>query len=157
MNGESAEPPQSGENEDGATTEKKTENRRVRVTDDELRAYNPQESDVSSELFQMGHDLNVEEENKAKEESTDKDMTFYCLSLCDSILTGLRESFDRVPFTIRAMLKMLVLRARSRKNHIGTLDCSKHGKQRILLKDDEVYMLAELLVGCWLNTGFRNP
>jgi len=28
---------------------------------------------------------------------------------------------------------------------------------RISLEDDEIHMLTEILIGGWLNTGFRNP
>ena len=33
----------------------------------------------------------------------------------------------------------------------------KCDRKTIELEDDDIHMLAEILIGGWLNTGFRNP
>ena len=106
----------------------------------------------------------AEEEEKAPNQNK-KDITSYCLNLCHSVFKSLVSTCERVPFKIRAILKMLVIRSRkldSQLNHDdqfekSKLDCRTEGEQHIMLKDSEIFMISELLVGCWLNTGFRNP
>jgi hypothetical protein len=52
-----------------------------------------------------------------------------------------------VPFNIRALLKILIIRSR------GLDDFNA----KIKLDCDEVHMLADILIAGWLNTGYRNP
>jgi len=51
------------------------------------------------------------------------------------------------------MLRVLVENSRMMLGR--KLDPNK--QNRIKLEDDEIHMLAEILIGGWLNTGFRNP
>ena len=66
-----------------------------------------------------------------------------------------------MPYTIRAMMRILVERAEqctSQKE--GKSEKEKDHRQprgRVRLERNQIYMLADILMGCWLNTGFRNP
>ena len=54
-------------------------------------------------------------------------------------------------------MRVLIIKSRIKPGQ--KLDPSKHTQEhgRIYLEDDEIHMLAEILIGGWLNTGFRNP
>lgn len=54
---------------------------------------------------------------------------------------------QKIPFAIRAMLRIILIRTR------GLTDFN----QRISVESHEVALLAQILVGGWLNTGQRNP
>ena len=53
---------------------------------------------------------------------------------------------NKIPFSIRAMMKILILKSR------GITDY----KTKIKIVDDEIRMLANFIVAGWLNTGYRN-
>ena len=53
---------------------------------------------------------------------------------------------------MRFMLKCLIIQSRLKPNQ-PKQDYSK----KITITDDEVPLLAEMLIGSWLNIGFRNP
>lgn len=57
------------------------------------------------------------------------------------------------------MLRVLIEKSRIKAGQKP--DPNKHKntqeQNRIYLEDDEIHMLAEILIGGWLNTGFRNP
>jgi len=51
------------------------------------------------------------------------------------------------------MLRVIVEKSRmmvGRKLNLGK-------QNRVPLEDDEIHMIAEILIGGWINTGFRNP
>jgi hypothetical protein len=54
---------------------------------------------------------------------------------------------QKIPFAIRAMLKMLVMRARG---------IDDYAFKKFKLEPDDCYFLAEILIAGWLNQGFRN-
>lgn len=54
---------------------------------------------------------------------------------------------QKIPFAIRAMLRIILIRSR------GINDFN----QRISVESHEVCLLAQILIGGWLNTGQRNP
>lgn len=68
-----------------------------------------------------------------------------------------------MPYTLRAMMKILVMKSVSVAHPSGSDDHrqttssqdSLRGKTK--LGRNQIYMLADLMIGCWLNTGFRNP
>lgn len=54
---------------------------------------------------------------------------------------------DKIPLAIRAMLRIILLRSR------GVVDFNVN----VAVESHEIALLAQILVGCWLNTGQRNP
>lgn len=54
---------------------------------------------------------------------------------------------DRTPFVIRAMMKIIILKAR------GVSDV----KSKMDITPAEVRLLSDFVIAGWLNTGFRNP
>ena len=53
----------------------------------------------------------------------------------------------KIPFAIRAMLRIILVRSR------GINDFN----YRLRLEAEEVNMMSQILIGGWLNTGYRNP
>ena len=53
----------------------------------------------------------------------------------------------KIPFAIKAMLKILLIKSRGGKDF------------NIKLKPDasEIHLMAEILIAGWLNIGYRNP
>ena len=56
-----------------------------------------------------------------------------------------------MPYAIRAMMRIMVMQS---KSHTGQM---QQKETKLKLENNEIYMLADILIGCWLNTGFRNP
>jgi hypothetical protein len=63
-------------------------------------------------------------------------------------------STDKMPYTIRAMMRIIVMQSKKLARQDGPTRKTESGK--IKLETSEIYMLADILIGCWLNTGFRN-
>ena len=49
------------------------------------------------------------------------------------------------------MMRIMVMQS---KNYTGQ---TQQKETKLKLENNEIYMLADILIGCWLNTGFRNP
>lgn len=54
---------------------------------------------------------------------------------------------NKIPFSIRAMLKILIIRSRGGENY----------NIKVKPSNDEIYLLAQILIAGWLNVGYRNP
>lgn len=62
-------------------------------------------------------------------------------------INKLLYTYNKTPFVLRGMMKILVLRSR------GISDL----KVKIELSQSEVRMLCDFFIAGWLNTGYRNP
>jgi hypothetical protein len=76
-----------------------------------------------------------------------KDLTYHIKLLVQKTIDKLLFSYNKTPFTLRAIMKILVLRSR------GLSDL----KVKINLSSSEVQMLSNIFIAGWLNTGYRNP
>ena len=54
---------------------------------------------------------------------------------------------NKIPFSIRAMLKILIIRSRGGENF----------KIKVKPNHDEINLLAQILIAGWMNVGYRNP
>ena len=88
----------------------------------------------------------------------DKDLTEVCKGIVHQVLKSLVISTDLMPYTLRAMMKILVMKSEG-VAHPGEARTSPmdQPKNKPKLGRNQIYMLADLMIGCWLNTGFRNP
>jgi len=86
--------------------------------------------------------------------SSEKDLTEVCKDIVHQVLKSLVISTDLMPYTLRAMMKILVMKS---ENLDSRSSQSEQAKSKPKLNRNQIYMLSELMVGCWLNTGFRNP
>ena len=88
-----------------------------------------------------------------------RDVTHHVLLLVQEIFDQIKNYHVKIPYAIRAMLRVLIEKSRIKAGQKP--DPNKHKntqeQNRIYLEDDEIHMLAEILIGGWLNTGFRNP
>lgn len=50
---------------------------------------------------------------------------------------------QKIPFAVRAMLRIIIMRSRGMQNF----------NERISVESHEVALLAQILIGGWLNTG----
>ena len=75
------------------------------------------------------------------------DLNYYIKTLVQKKFEFILNFSKKIPFAIRAFLKILVIRSR------GGSDLN------IKVKPDscEIRMLAKFLIAGWLNTGYRNP
>ena len=97
----------------------------------------------------------------------DKDLTYHCLYLCHNIMQLIVVNIDRIPFVFRAMMRIVIEKAQRADGRLPKQQNREEEQKlkenmetfsgKIELTDDDIHLLAELLVGCWLNTGFRNP
>jgi hypothetical protein len=55
------------------------------------------------------------------------------------------------------MMRILVERADPSYHKDHKKDQEKSTRSRVRLERNQIHMLADILMGCWLNTGFRNP
>jgi len=62
-----------------------------------------------------------------------------------------------VPFAIRGMLRILVIKAQKALGRGKPGENVEFFASYVAVTDDDIFMLSEILIGCWLNTGFRNP
>ena len=89
----------------------------------------------------------------------EKDLTEVCKGIVHQVLKSLVISTDLMPYTLRAMMKILVMKsegvAQSGNETRGAGQDQPRNKPK--LNREQIYMLADLMIGCWLNTGFRNP
>ena len=67
-----------------------------------------------------------------------------CIELCSQVMKRLYATVDKVPFDIRAMLRIIV----------SSIDGAFNEKTKII-EEKAAYLMADLLAGCWLNGGFR--
>ena len=84
-----------------------------------------------------------------------KDLTANCIKLVDTIMRSLMISTDKIPYDIRAMLRVIVLASKTEKLQ-GISISKRFQNNKVKLETREIYLIADILVGCWLNTGFRN-
>ena len=95
-------------------------------------------------------------------------MTTLCLKMVDAVLRALIDSVERVPFALRATLRLIVLRVQKwrqeteENKEISSFSASdlpdiQGLKKTLRLHPDDILLLSEYLVACWLNTGFRDP
>lgn len=54
---------------------------------------------------------------------------------------------NKIPFSIRALLKILIIRSRGGDNF----------NIKIKPTNDEIFLLASILIAGWINVGYRNP
>jgi hypothetical protein len=76
-----------------------------------------------------------------------QDLFYHIKNLVERTVNKLLNAREKIPFTIRAFLKILVMRAR------GLTDF----KKRINLDSHEFQLIADFLIAGWLNAGFCNP
>lgn len=76
-----------------------------------------------------------------------KDFTYYIKTLVQKNFEQMLNFSQKIPFAIRAMLKIILIRGRGLDN-INT---------KIKPDSDEIKMLAEIMIAGWLNQGYRNP
>ena len=67
-----------------------------------------------------------------------------CIEICKKILKQLYKTVDKVPFDIRVMLRIVL------SSIDGAFD-----EETNLVNEKTVYLMADLLAGCWLSGGFR--
>ena len=78
---------------------------------------------------------------------TKKDLTYYIKSLVQKNFEQMINFQQKIPFAIRAMLRIIIVRSR------GWTDFNA----KVSVECHEVALLAQILVGGWLNSGQRNP
>ena len=90
---------------------------------------------------------------------SERNLTANCIAIVHQVLKSLIISTERMPYTIRAMMRILVERAEqcTSQENKGEKDKETRHRGRVRLERNQIYMLADILMGCWLNTGFRNP
>ena len=71
-------------------------------------------------------------------------VTMSCIEICKKILKQLYKTVDKVPFDIRVMLRIVL------SSIDGAFD-----EETNLVNEKTVYLMADLLAGCWLSGGFR--
>lgn len=76
-----------------------------------------------------------------------KDLTYHIKTLVQKNFEQILNYLQKIPFSIRALLKILVIRSR------GLDDFNT----KIKLDANEIHMLADILIAGWLNVGYRNP
>ncbi len=76
-----------------------------------------------------------------------KDFTYYIKTLVQKNFEQMLNFSQKIPFAIRAMLKIILIRARGLENF----------NTKIKPDSDEIKLLAEILIAGWLNQGYRNP
>ena len=85
-----------------------------------------------------------------------KDLTANCIKLVDNIMRSLMISTDKIPYDIRAMLRVMVLASKTEKQEGISSISRRFANNKVKLETREIYLIADILIGCWLNTGFRN-
>lgn len=86
----------------------------------------------------------ADREDKPKEV---KDLTYYIKTLVKVNFEQMLNFSQKIPFAIRAMLKIILVRARGLDNL----------NSKIKPDNDEIKLIAQILIAGWLNQGYRNP
>jgi len=89
-----------------------------------------------------------------------EDLTDTCMVIVHQVLKSLVISTDLMPYNLRAMMKILVMKSESVAHPPDSKTFAlleQQPKNKPKLGRNQIYMLADLMIGCWLNTGFRNP
>ena len=84
---------------------------------------------------------------EAPKQNTVKDLFFHVKGLVEKTTSKLLNARDKIPFNVRAFLKILVLWARGESDF----------RKKVNLESHEFRMIADFLVAGWLNAGYRNP
>ena len=84
---------------------------------------------------------------RSKDSKPTKNLTYYLKSLVQKNFEQLLNFSNKIPFSIRAMLKILIIRSRGGENF----------NIKVKPSNDEIYLLAQILIAGWLNVGYRNP
>ena len=76
-----------------------------------------------------------------------KDLTYYIKTLVEKNIEQMLNFVQKIPFAVRAFLKILILRCRNVDDF----------STKIKIKAEEIHMLSSFLIAGWLNHGYRNP
>ena len=76
-------------------------------------------------------------------EKQEKNLTYYIKTLVQKNFEQMLNFSQKIPFAIRAMLKIIIIRSRG----------SDDFNSKLKLDADEIHLLSEILIAGWLNTG----
>ena len=79
--------------------------------------------------------------------SYSKDLTSQVIMITNKVFENMLSFQNKIPYAISAVLRIIIANAK------GLSDLNK----QIQLQTSDVYLLSELLISGWLNTGARNP
>ena len=71
-------------------------------------------------------------------------VTNACIEICKKLLKQLYATVEKVPYDIRIMLRTV----------LSSVEGAFDGETK-LVNEKTVYLIADLLAGCWLSGGFR--